>query len=192
MRRGTIGFDRTVGVVLGIVSILLGLLGIGWWQGVLLRRVPRAADVGESTAAGIRSGVGASWWPWVAGATGLVLALLGIIWLLRHLAERGVHGYRLAGTGRAGTLRADTGSLLSAACADLTDTRGIRSASGSMTDERGALIATFDVTADPGADLAAVAAAVDRSATALAGALQDPGVTYRARLSVARRRKVAA
>ena len=192
MRRGTIGFDRVVGVVLGIALVLLGLLGIGWWQGVLLRRVPRAAEVGASTASGIRSGVAASWWPGVAGLVGLVLAVLGIVWLLRHLAERGVHGYRLAGTGRAGTLRADTGSLLSAACAELTETRGIRSASGSLTDERGVLVATLDLTADPGADLAAVAADVDRTVGALAGALQDPRVTYRAVLSVARRRRVAA
>lgn len=192
MRRGTIGLDRAVGVVLGIVLVLLGLLGIAWWQGVLLRRVPRAAGVAASTAAGIRSGVGASWWPWVAGITGLVLAVVGIIWLLRHLAERRVHGYRLAGTGKAGTLRANTGSLLSAACAELTDTRGIRSASGAMTDERGVLIAQLNVTADPRADLATVAAAIDRTVTALAGVLQDPHVTYRARLSVGRRTQVSA
>ncbi len=190
MRRGTIGLDRAVGVVLGIVLVLLGLLGIAWWQGVLLRRVPRAAGVAASTAAGIRSGVGASWWPWVAGIAGLVLAVIGVIWLLRHLAARGVHGYRLAGTGKTGTLRANTGSLLSAACADLTATRGIRSAAGSMTDERGALIANLHVTADPGADLTTVAADIDRTTTALAGALQDPRVTYRARLSVAHRHKV--
>ena len=192
MRRGTIGFDRVVGVVLGIALVLLGLLGIGWWQGVLLRRVPQAGDIGESTASGIRTGVSASWWPSVAGVVGLVLAVLGIVWLLRHLAQRGVHAYRLAGTGRTGTLRADTGSVLSAACAELGETRGIRSASGSLTDERGALVATLRVTADPGADLAAVAADVDRTVEALAGALADPRVTYRATLSVARRRRVAA
>ncbi len=192
MRRGTIGFDRSVGVVLGVVLVLLGLLGIGWWQGVLLRRVPRAADAGRSAASGLDGAVGASWWPLVAGIVGLVLAVLGIIWLLRHAASRGVRRYRLSGTGKTGSLTANHGALLAAACADLNDSRGIRSASGSMSQEGGGLIADLRVTADPGADLSAVGGDIDRTVGDLARALDDPTVSYRARLSVARRRKLPA
>ena len=190
MKRATIGLDRTVGVVLGIALILLGLVGIAWWQGILLDRVPRAGSVGTSTASGISSAVGQSWWPWVAGIVGLLLALLGLVWLIRHFTYRGVHSYRVRGSDRSGRLTASSGSLLSAATDQLEDTRGIRSASGSLTNERGALIADLSVTADPGADLAAVAADIDRTLVDLAGALADPAVTYRAQLSVARTQKV--
>lgn len=190
MRRSTIGLDRFLGIVVGLVLVVVGLLGIAWWQGVLLDRVPRAADVARSTGSGIRTGVGQSWWPYVAGLVGLVLAILGIIWLVEHFVARGVHSYRLVGSDRSGRLKANSGALFSAAEEQLTGTRGIRSASGSMTNERGNLIADLAVTADPGADLQAVAADIDRTVTDLAGSLNDPAVTYRTRLSVARNQKV--
>ncbi len=190
MRRSTIGLDRFIGIVVGVVLVLVGLLGIAWWQGLLLDHVPRAANVARSTGSGIRSGVGQSWWPYVAGAVGLVLAVLGIIWLVDHFVARGVHSYRLVGSDQTGRLKASSGALLSAAEEQLTETRGIRSASGSMTNERGSLIADLSVTADPGADLQAVAADIDRTVSDLAGSLNDPAVTYRTQLSVARNQKV--
>lgn len=192
MRRAVVGLDRAAGLVVGIVLILLGVSGIGWWQGLLLDRVPRVGSIGRSTASGIRSGVGQSWWPWVAGIVGIVLALLGLVWLLRHFTHRGVREYRVRGSDRTGRLTANSGALLSAATDQLTDTRGIRSAGSSMTNERGALVAELSLTADPAADLTRVAADVDRTVADLARALADPAVTYRSELSVARRRRLVA
>lgn len=191
MRRSMIGLDRFLGVVVGVVLVLVGLLGIAWWQGVLLHRLPRAGSVGRSTGSGIRSGVGQSWWPYVAGLVGLVLAILGTIWLVEHFVSRAVHSYRLAGSDQSGRLKASSGALLSAAEEQLTDIRGIRSASGSMTTERGALIADLSVTAEPGTDLRTVAAEIDRTVTDLASSLDDPAVAYRTQLSVARRQRVS-
>lgn len=189
MRRSVVGLDRFAGVLVGLVLVVLGVLGILWTQHVLLAHVPRVGSVGRSVASGIRSGVGQSWWPWVAGIVGLVLGILGLLWLVRHIEARGVRHNRLVGSDATGRLRADTGSLFSAAAAQLTETHGIRSASGAMTDERGALIAQLSVTADPAADLGAVAASIDRTVSDLAGALADPAVTYRTQLSIARRHR---
>lgn len=192
MNRAVIGLDRFLGVVVGIVLIVLGALGIFWYAGVLLDRFPRIGSAARSTASGMRTGVGQSWWPWVAGIVGLVLGILGLIWLLRHPTLRGVREVRLPGSGKTGRLTVSTGPVLDAACAQLQATRGVRSASSRLTDERGDYIAELDLTVDPGADLTVVADDINRAVAELATALDNPDVTYRASVSVARTQKIHA
>ena len=61
-----------------------------------------------------------------------------------------------------------------------------------MTGERGSLIAELRLTLDPAADLSGVRSALDDVVGDLAGALDNPDITYRATASVARRPRIDA
>ncbi|MCF6377112.1 hypothetical protein L2K70_05825 [Nocardioides KLBMP 9356] len=106
--RRTRGTDRATTIVLGLV--LLGLAALVWeWRLDLTGLLDADREV-----AGVGSVVDSTWWPWVAAAVGLVLGLLGLLWLLAHLPRPTRGSTRLSGSDATGRLEADHASLAKA------------------------------------------------------------------------------
>lgn len=187
MNRAIVGLDRFLGTLVGILLVIVGVAGILWYHGTLHRRFPAIGVHTHGVLVSIRNATGQAWWPWVTGLVGLVLCVVAVGWLVRHATYRGVHNFRLRGGNTAGQVSASTTSLFGAAADELTQTPGIRSAAGSMIAYRGALVADLRLGIDPAADLRLVGTALDTVVSDLAIALDNPDVTYRASVSVARR-----
>ncbi|MBL0747302.1 hypothetical protein [Nocardioides baculatus] len=122
--RRTRGTDRAATILLGLV--LLALAALAWeWR---LDLTGLLDPEGEIT--GVGPVVDSSWWPWVAAAVGLVLGVLGVLWLLTHLPRPTRGSTRLSGSDATGRLEADHASLAKAlaerwaSLAPVTGTRG--------------------------------------------------------------------
>jgi hypothetical protein len=185
MRRSVLALDRVATVVLGLLLLVTGVAAAGWYTGALRRLWPvfpkrlstdRVSDV-----------LNTGWWPWTAVGAGAVAVLLGLWWLIAHLPRRGVGLLVLPGSGRAGRLLVDPGSLAGTAADVLADSPGIRSAHSKVTRERGELVVTLTGTIDPRADLGEVVSATDAVATQLRAVLGRDDARARIRLTVARR-----
>ena len=171
MRRGVLGVDRVLVLLLGLVLIVLGVAAIGWQVGFLADvwpSVPSSVDVesgsGHRSARTSRS---------IAVASGVVLVLLGLWWLLAHLPRRGVDPLRLPAGDVPGVLTVLPGPAVAAAADVLADDPRILSARGSVLTERKALVVRLRVTCYPDADLGAVVAACDAVLADLARVLPD-------------------
>lgn len=122
--RRTRGTDRAATVLLGLVLIALAAL-VWEWRLDLTGLLDPSAEV-----AGVGSVVDSTWWPWVAAAVGLLLGILGLLWLLAHLPRPTRGSTRLSGSDATGRLEADHASLAKAlaerwaALAPVTGTRG--------------------------------------------------------------------
>jgi hypothetical protein len=165
--------------VMGLVLILLGVAGILWWAG-RLGSVPTQFDLG-----GIRWLPRQGWWPWALGAGGIILALLGLRWLLAHLPKRGVSHLYLPGSGPEGRLLVAANSVVDAAASALAQAPGVRSARGRIDQDRGEIVARLDATIERGADLRAVASAADAVTSDLRSALERRDLNSRVQLRTA-------
>jgi hypothetical protein len=121
--RRTRGTDRTVTVVIG--AALLGLALLAWeWRLDLVQQVDPTFDL-----AGIDAVLDSAWWPWAWAAAGIVLGLLGVVWLLAHLPRLTKGTSRLAESDPTGRLEVDRSSLASTLAerwADLAPVTGAR------------------------------------------------------------------
>ncbi|TCC32156.1 hypothetical protein [Kribbella sindirgiensis] len=185
MRRGVIAVDRTVGVVVALVLIAAGALAVSWWYDVL----PGAPD--RISLSGPADHTRTGWWPWATGTGGVLLALLGLWWLLRHLPRRISGRFTLTDTDPNGRLVADAHAAVAAAARDLTSHPEIRDSSGRVVADRGELVAELQCTIEPSADLDAVHPLVTQSASDLAAVLGLPQLRHRIVLHVARTDKTA-
>ena len=122
--RRTRGTDRAATISLGLVLIALAALVWEWRLDLTGLLDPQ----GQVT--GVASVVESSWWPWAAAAAGLLLGILGLLWLLAHLPRPTRGSTRLSGSDATGRLEADHASLAKAlaerwgALAPVTGTRG--------------------------------------------------------------------
>ena len=187
MSRSVLRFDRLAALVLGLVLVAAGAAAAAWGLGQLTR-VWAGAPQSLSTA-GAGDVCGQSWWPGAAAAAAVLLALLGLWWLLAHVPRRSTGPLRLAGSDRSGALAVDGSSAAAVAADVLTETPGVRSASGRVVSDRGQLVAEIDVTAEPDADLAEVAAAVDATGAQLAQVIGRDDLRGRVTVHVARRQR---
>lgn len=105
--RRTRGTDRLVSVVLGAALLAAALLVWDWKLG-LTGLVDGPLELG-----GLDRAVDSAWWPWAWAATGLVLGLLGVVWLLAHRPRLTRGTSRLAQSDPSGRLEVDRSSLAS-------------------------------------------------------------------------------
>jgi hypothetical protein len=185
MSRATIAVDRLVTFILALALLASGAGAAVWGTDRVspLSGSLHFAPVAEATTK--------TWWPWAAGAGGVVLVLLGLRWLLSHLPRRGIGPVKLTGTGRGGRLEADAGSAATAAAQVFEATPGVRSAHGTMMHERGHILARLNVTIEPHADLTQISEAADRISAQLRHVLGRDDLTCRIQLRVGGRNKPA-
>lgn len=181
MTRTTLFLDRIATLLVGLSLLGAGICGGLWWDG-RLPGVPKRTDT-----AAARDLVDAQWWPWASGAAGVVLVLIGVRWLLGHLASPRIRELRLAGSGPHGKLRVESGAVLDAAADALALGAGIRSAHGRLERDRGQRVAHLVATVEPEADLAHITAHADDVSALLRQTLQRDDVAARVELRTARR-----
>lgn len=181
MSRATIAFDRAATFLAAAVLIAVGAGAIAWALD-LVTWLPTSLDT-----SGVQDVTGSPWWPWVAGAAGLIAVLAGLRWLIAHLPDRGVGDLALSGSGPTGKLRAAPRPVARAAAQALAATPGVRSATGSVLRERGQLVARLTATIEAGADLHLVAAAADQVAAELGAVLGRGDLHCQVQLNVATR-----
>ncbi len=187
MRRSVLGLDRVMAVLIGLILLVFGIAIAAWYNGNLRRLFPEFPKKLSTDKASDLANT--SWWPWAAGAAGVILVILGLWWLIAHLPRRGVGLLVLPGSGRTGRLRVDPSGPASTAAEVLADAPGVRSAHSSVRRDRGQLIVGLSATMDPRADLGEVIAATDAVATDLNAVLGRDDARARILLSVARRAK---
>jgi hypothetical protein len=187
MRRSVLGLDRVLAILLGLILLAAGITVAAWYNGNLRRLFPQfPKELSTDKASDLAN---TDWWPWTAGAVGVLFVLLGLWWLLAHLPRRGVGLLVLPGSGRNGRLHVDPSGPASTAAEVLADTPGIRTAHGKVQRDRGQLIIALTATMDPRADLGQIVAATDAVATDLNTVLGRNDAHARILLSVARRPK---
>lgn len=184
MSRKALGIDRLAALVVGILALAVGLAGIAWSTGLLDRWV---SGVGNSyNLHTVDDHVFATaWWPWAAGFGGVVIAALGLWWLLGHFKTHRVRALTLPGSGPSGTLRADTSAVTAAAGEVLAINRGVRTASGYVGTDRHQLVLDLDTVVEPGIDLDLLSRAVQRTAGQVADVTGIEGLYARGRVTVA-------
>jgi hypothetical protein len=183
MRRGLIAFDRLAAAVIAVVLIAAGAAALGWRYDL----IPDATDRLEIN--GLAGLPQEAWWPWATGAGGVLLVVLGLIWLVRHLPRRGTGRLRLPGSDETGRLTADANAAASTAGHVLAQTPGVRSGSGRIVLDRGQLVAEITATLEPGADLDVVRAAAEQTGQELHRVIGRDDLHHRIELHVARHAK---
>ncbi|GGF50281.1 hypothetical protein GCM10011519_25310 [Marmoricola endophyticus] len=179
-------FDRLVTLLLALVLLVAGAALCWWWSGEPVAELGgRAPDLASTSAA--RDVVAAGWWPWAAGIGGLVFALLGLLWIARHLRRPGVRRLTLGGSDASGRLQVSASRAAGAAATALAaHTHGVRSADGVVVRDRGQLVARLSAVLDPTADLALVARRCDEVSGQLRQVLERDDLRCRVELRVGR------
>lgn len=181
MGSGVILFDRIATIVIAALLIVGGVAAVAWWSSDVTRLdgsllLGPVVDVTEQ-----------AWWPWVLGAAGVVLVLLGLRWLAAHLPDRGVAQLILPGSSGQGRLLVDAGSVADAAAASLEEAPGVRSANARIQRDRGQLVARVSTSIEHEADLRAVARAADAVSGELREVLGRDDLRCRVDVSLVRR-----
>lgn len=176
--------DRIATLVLAALLAAGGLLGLWWWSG---REVSGTTLPGTSSTTAVSDALSTPWVAWVAAVAGVVLALVGLRWILAHLTRPTVSRLRLDGSGDDGRSEVLAGKALGAAADAFAATEGVRSAKGTVVRDRGELVARIDATVEPEADLAFVAARADEVTSQLDAVLGRDDLRAAVRLRVAQR-----
>ena len=184
MRRGVLGLDRVLVLLLGLVLVVLGVAAIGWQVGFLADVWP---DVPDSTSVDSTQVTGDSRFVAIAVAAGVVLVLLGLWWLFAHLPRRGVGPLRLPSGDVPGVLTVLPGPAVATAADVLADDPRILSARGAVLTDRKRLVVRLRVTVYPDADLASVITSCEAVLADLARVLPEEQLTSRVELTVLRR-----
>lgn len=176
--------DRIATLVLALLLLAAGLAGLWWWSG---REVSGTSLPGTSSTSAVTDALGGSAVAWGVAVGGVVLALVGLRWILAHLRRTTVSRLRLGGSGPDGRNEALAGKALGAAADAFATTDGVRSARGAVVRDRGQLVARVDATIEPEADLAHVAARADEVTAQLNDVLGRDDLRAAVRLRVALR-----
>lgn len=174
--------DRVATLVLSLALLAGGAAALWWWDG---RTIAGVTPVESSDVAPVSDTIESSWFPWVAAVIGVLLALVGLRWIVAHLTPAGVKRLRLGGSSGAGRLEVAADKVAGAAAESLGDMLGVRSASGSVLRDRGQMVARLKVTAEPDVDLALLAARADTVSAQLATALEREDLRCDVRVSIA-------
>ncbi|NIZ92445.1 hypothetical protein [Kineococcus rubinsiae] len=180
-----LALDRVLVLLLGLVLLVGGVATALWGAG----RLPAAVTAPEELRTGaLTRAFDASWWTAAAAVGGVVLALLGIRWLVGHLPARAGGTVALTGSAPGRRLALDLDSPVSVAADVLGTTAGVRSARGSLSrGPRGGRIVTLRAVVEPTADIPAVVTAAEGVCEDVLGVIGRTDVQARVQVAVARR-----
>lgn len=143
--RRTRSIDRSVTLLVGLALVALALLAwewrldlLGWFQPTL--RTDGADGVLDS-----------SWFPWVEAVAGVLLGLLGLLWLVAHLPRPTRGRSRIEGSDATGRLEVEVAPLartLADRWSELAPVTGVRGRTAPDASDLVELIGHVDVEAD--------------------------------------------
>lgn len=169
-----IRFDRGLTLLAGVLLVALGLLIVDWHYQWVLQGYP--GEVSADPAAEI---VGTSWFPWAFAAVGILLGLLGLMWLVAHLGRRGPSTLRLQASDQTGRVQADLRSIANAAAGRLEGMAALTGVSGTVVTIRSRPVILLRGRIDPVASVASITDAAATCTQDLASAFPDHAVTCR-------------
>ncbi len=181
MTRGLLRLDRLTTLLVGVALVALGLLVVDWRYREVFT-YPNSLDT--TPAADV---LDTAWWPWAFAAAGVVLGVLGLLWLLAHLRRKGPSTLRLRSSDSTGRVESDLRSVAAAAAQQLgslspvTGVRGTTRVYGSHTvvELRGHVAA--------GADAESLTEAAEVCAAHIAAAFPGDDITCRVVLDARQR-----
>lgn len=162
--------DRAATLVAGIALTATGV-GAVLWPLHAVRAAPEHISAGPLVRA-----TTAGWWPWALAGAGILLALVGLCWLIAHVPIRKAPVLRVPGTTDPGVIVVNLDGVAAAAAAALAQERNVQSAKGKALLDRGASTVELTVTVSHPADLADVIAAIDTTCADIARATGGAGV----------------
>lgn len=186
MNRATSALDRVVVTVIALALLLGGAWTVAWSQGWLPTGwwSPRAFRVGPVP----QDWLAADWWPVALLLAGVLLTVLGLVWLVRHFRSHGVGALSLVGDPHGGSLLLEGDALASGAATALEEgSADVTRARGSLTERQGRLVLDLTAAVRRDADLEAVARLCDQVAEDVVRTTGRSEVACRVRLKVAPR-----
>ncbi|MDQ3158000.1 MAG: alkaline shock response membrane anchor protein AmaP [Actinomycetota bacterium] len=174
--------DRFAALILAAALIAAGALGALWWSG-------RTSLPDRTSTQPLLDVVDADWWPWVSAVAGIALILLGLKWVLAHLANPKVRRLRLPSSGVSGKLEVDGSKVVDAAAESFSSARGVRNVKGTLVRDRGQLTARLHAVIEPDADLHDLAKHAEEVSSHLQHVLQRDDLRFSVQLRTARRPK---
>ncbi|MBG6095643.1 hypothetical protein [Nocardioides luteus] len=177
-----IRFDRLMTVLVAVLVIALGLLIVDWHYQWVLRSYP--AELSTRLASDI---VTSDWFPWAFAAAGILLGLIGLVWLLSHLGRRGPSTLRLDASDQTGRVQADLRSIADAAAARLESLAPLTAVTGTVVTIRSRPVILLRGRIDPAAAVEPVADAAEICARDVAAAFPDDSITCRVLVDPPRR-----
>lgn len=177
-----IRFDRVMTLLVAVLVIALGLLIVDWHYQWVLRSYP--AELSTRPASDI---VTSDWFPWAFAAVGILLGLIGLVWLLSHLGRRGPSTLRLDASDQTGRVQADLRSIADAAATRLESLAPLTAVTGTVVTIRSRPVILLRGRIDPAAAVEPVADAAEICARDVAAAFPDDSITCRVLVDPPRR-----
>lgn len=179
-----IRFDRVVTLLAAMLVIAAGLLVVDWHYRWVLQAYPDQLTTDpahEITTSG--------WFPWAFAAAGVLLGLLGLVWLLSHLGRRGPSTLRLHASDQTGRVQADLRSIANAAADRLETLAAVTGVTGTVITIRSRPVILLRGRIDPVAPTASITDAVETCTRDVAAAFPDESISCRVLLDPPRRGK---
>lgn len=181
MTRGLLRLDRLIALLVGLALVAVGLLVVDWrYREVFTYRdtldTKPASDLMET-----------AWWPWAFAAAGLVLGLLGLVWLLAHLRRGGPSTLRLRSSGPTGRVETDLRSVAATVAQRLGDLAPVTGVRGTTRVYGSHTIVELRGHVDVAADAEALTEAAEVCAADIAAAFPDDDITCRVVLDAPQR-----
>lgn len=178
--------DRVATLVVGLALVALALAAFDWRFGVVgsYQDTLPTGPVADVLASG--------WWSWVFAVVGVVLALVGLAWLLAHLRRPGPSTERLDASDETGRLEVDLRSVASAVADRFSELAPVTGASGT-TEKRGRhTLVVVSAHVDPTSDAELIRSAAATCTREVADAFPDDDVRLRILVDEPRKRRLPA
>ncbi|MFE6509197.1 hypothetical protein ACFVDI_00985 [Nocardioides sp. NPDC057767] len=177
-----IRYDRVMTLLVAVLVIALGLLIVDWHYQWVLRTYPAELSTGPASEI-----VTSDWFPWAFAAAGILIGLIGLVWLLSHLGRRGPSTLRLDASDQTGRVQADLRSIADAAATRLESLAPLTGVTGTVVTIRSRPVILLRGRIDPAAAVAPVADAAETCAQDVAAAFPDDSITCRVLIDQPRR-----
>ncbi|MDX1872464.1 hypothetical protein SBI67_10055 [Mycolicibacterium sp. 120266] len=172
--------DRAATLVAGLALAAIGALAV-LWPTHAVRRIPDEISTGPLVRV-----TTSTWWPWGLAGAGVLLVLIGLVWLVSHVPSRKAPVLRVPGTADLGVITVNLDGVASAAASALEREPDVQSAKGKAVTDRGIATVELTVTVAHPAGLSGVITAVNATSADIARATGTSALAARTVLQVAK------